>query len=89
MVRTFLSEGGCRDVAGGVSPDSRTGVLVSAEKGREVLGRLVGGGAASPRRSGGNTAGGGVLLPATGAPRPAAWYYWNEQDNATDTQAAV
>ena len=89
MVRTFLSEGGCRDVAGGVSPDSRTGVLVSAEKGREVLGRLVGWGGGIAKKERRQLRWGGSLLPATGAPRPAAWYYWNEQDNATDTQAAV
>ena len=43
MVRTFLLEGKCRDVAGRVIMDSRTGVLLSAEERREVLGRLRGG----------------------------------------------
>ena len=36
MVRTFRSEGGCRDVAGGVSPDSRMGILLSTEERWEV-----------------------------------------------------
>ena len=53
MVRTFLSEGECRDVAGGARLESRTGIPLSAEETREVLGRLGGGGMASPRRSGG------------------------------------
>ena len=44
LVRTFLSEGECKDVAGGVMPHSGTGVSLSAEATREVLGRLRGGG---------------------------------------------
>ena len=31
LVHTFLSEGGCGDVAGGVRPDSGTGILIYAE----------------------------------------------------------
>ena len=38
----FLSEGGRRDVLGGMRPDSGTGVMISAEERREVLGRLGG-----------------------------------------------
>ena len=49
----FLSEGECGDMAGGVRPESGTGVLLSTEERREVLGRIRGGGTASPRRSGG------------------------------------
>ena len=45
MVRTFLSEGESRDVSGGVSPDSGTGVLLSSEERREVLSQIEGGGA--------------------------------------------
>ena len=44
MVCMFISEGECGDVAGGVRPDSRTSVLLSAEETREVLRRLGGGG---------------------------------------------
>ena len=43
MVRTFLSEGEWRDVAGGVRPDSRTGVLLSAKDRSEGMVRLRGG----------------------------------------------
>ena len=53
LVCTFLSEGECGDVAGGVRTDSGTVVLLSAKETREVLGRLGGGGTALPRRSGG------------------------------------
>ena len=42
LVRTFLLEGECRDVAGGVRPDSGTGVLFSAKEKRELLVQLVG-----------------------------------------------
>ena len=42
MLRTFLSERDCRDVAGGVRLDSKTCVLISAKERREVLGRLGG-----------------------------------------------
>ena len=42
LVHTFLSEGECGDVAGGVRPDSGIGGLISAEDRREVLGRLGG-----------------------------------------------
>ena len=52
IMRTFLSEADCRDVAGGGRTDSRTGILLSSKETREVLGRLRGGGEASPRRSG-------------------------------------
>ena len=44
LVCTFLSEEECRDVSGGLRPESRTGVLISAEERREVLGRIGGGG---------------------------------------------
>ena len=44
-------------MAGGVRPDSGTGVLISAEERREVLGRIRGE-TASPRRSGVNSGGG-------------------------------
>ena len=44
MVHTFLLEGEWRDVAGGVRPDSRTGVLLSAKDRSEVMVRLRGGG---------------------------------------------
>ena len=44
LVRTFLSEGESRDVAGGVRPESGMGVLLSVDKRREVMGRLGGGG---------------------------------------------
>ena len=68
LVRTLLSEGECRDVAGGMSPDYGTGILISAEK-RDVLGRI--GGEGQPRQEGAvETSTGGVLLTATGAPRP-------------------
>ena len=40
-------------MAGGTRKESRTGVLISAEERREVLGRIRGDGTASPRRSGG------------------------------------
>ena len=53
MVCTFLLEGECGDVAGGVRPDSSTGIMLSVEERREVLGRIRGDGTASPRRSGG------------------------------------
>ena len=72
MVCTLLSEGWCGDVAGKVRPDFWMGLLLSSEERREVLGRLEGEGGVSPRRSGGNAGRGGVLLPATGAPWPAA-----------------
>ena len=54
LMRTFLLEGECGDVAGGVRPDSGTGVLLSAEETREVLGRLGegGGGLSEERRRG-------------------------------------
>ena len=42
LVRTFLLDGECGDVAGGVRPDSGTGVLISAEERREVLVRIGG-----------------------------------------------
>ena len=42
LVHTFISEGGCGDVAGGMRPYSGTGVLLSAEDRREVLGRIGG-----------------------------------------------
>ena len=45
-------------MAGIVIPDSETGVLLSAEERREVMGRLGGEGTASLRRSGGNAGGG-------------------------------
>ena len=51
LVCTFLLEGECRDVAGGVRLESGTGILLSAEERREVLGRIGGGRAAPPRRS--------------------------------------
>ena len=51
QVCTFLSEGECEDALGGVRPDSGTGVLLSAEERREVLGWIGGGGTALPRRS--------------------------------------
>ena len=57
LLRTLLLEGGCGDVTGGVRLESRTGVLLSAEERREVMGRLGGGGKASPRRSGRGTDG--------------------------------
>ena len=53
LVCTFLSEGECRDMAGSMRPESRTGVLLSDEEKREVMGQLGGGEwTASPRRSG-------------------------------------
>ena len=67
---TFLSEGGCGDVAGGVRPDSRTGVLLFSEERRKVLGRIRGGGTASPRRSGGNAGGGESCCPRRGRRSP-------------------
>ena len=54
LVCTFLLEGGCGDVAGSVRTDSGTGVLLSDEEMREVMGRL--GGWGRPRR--GEAAGG-------------------------------
>ena len=45
-------------MAGDVRTDSGTGVLISANDWRVVLGRFVGGGAASLRRSSGNASGG-------------------------------
>ena len=53
MVCTFLLKGECRDLAGGVRPDSGTVVLLYAKERREVLVRIRGGGTALPRRSGG------------------------------------
>ena len=44
LVRTFLSEGECRDVASGTRPESRTCILIYAKERREVLGRIGGGG---------------------------------------------
>ena len=52
MVRTFLSEGGWGDVAGGVRPGSGTSVMLSQEETREVLVSLRGGGGGSSIRSG-------------------------------------
>ena len=40
LVCMFLSEEECGDVAGAVEPDSGTGVLLSSEETREVLGRI-------------------------------------------------
>ena len=40
-------------MAGDVRPDSGMGILISAEKRREVLGWIRGGGGGLPRRSGG------------------------------------
>ena len=68
LVRTLLSEGECRDVAGGVRPESRMGVLISAEESREVLGRLGGGGGGLPRRRGGRAGGGESRCPRRGSP---------------------
>ena len=66
LVHTILSEGECRDVAGGVRPDSRTGVLLSDKETREVLGRLRGGGSlAEEKRQGGQTNGDGEDGPPT------------------------
>ena len=63
LVRMFLSDGGCRDVANGVMPYSGTGILLYAKKRREVLGRIGGRRAASPRRTGGNAGGGESRCP--------------------------
>ena len=52
MVRKLLSKGECRDVAGVMRPDYETGILLSSEEIRELLGRIVGKGASSLRRSG-------------------------------------
>ena len=51
LVYTFISEGECGYVTEGVRPASGTGVLLSAEERREVLGWIGGGGTALPRRS--------------------------------------
>ena len=65
-MRKFLSEGQCRDLADGVRPDSRTGVLLSSEERREVLGRLGGGGTALLRRSGKTVGGEESCYPRQG-----------------------
>ena len=58
MVCTFLLEGWCRDMVGGVRPDSGMGVLLSSKDRREVLGRLGGGGGLTEeKRWGGQTNG--------------------------------
>ena len=63
LVRAFLSEGECGDVAGGVRLDYGTGVLLSTEERREVLVRIRRGGTALLRRSGGNAGGGEYRCP--------------------------
>ena len=42
LVRTFLSERECGDVAGNVIPDCGTGVIISTKERRKVLGRIGG-----------------------------------------------
>ena len=51
LVHTFLSEGKLGDVAGGVRPDSRTGVMLSTKERKDVLGWIGGGETDLPRRS--------------------------------------
>ena len=68
LVRTFLLEWECRDVAGNVRPDSSTGVMISAEETKEVLVRLGGGGGgilAKENRLGGRRAVIGRMDPPT------------------------
>ena len=51
MVCTFLLEGECRDVAGGVGSDYETGIMLSAKGRREVLDWIRGGTTTLPTRS--------------------------------------
>ena len=64
-------------------------VLLSAKERREVLGRIGGVGGGLPRISGGNAGRGGVMMPATGASRPAARQCWKERKKAADAQVEV
>ena len=54
-----------------------------------MLGRIGGVGGGLPRICGRNAGRGGVMMPATGASRPAAQKCWKEQDKAADDQSEV